>query len=134
MPALILFGLMADKVGVSASLTATYAVRFVSFIILLEADSAFLLYLFAAVFGLTSYTTAPLAAKLVMTSYGSKRGSTVYGLLVLLHMVGEAVGALFGGLIYEAYLSYQPAFLASTVLVAFAVLLSLYAQNLAKRC
>ncbi len=132
-PALILFGVMADKFGALVSLTLTYAVRLLSFIILLGADSALVIYLFAAIFGLTSYTTAPLAAKLVMSSYGSKRGSTVYGLLVLLHMVGGAVGALFGGLIYDAYLSYQPAFLTSTILVAAAVLLSIYAQNLAKR-
>ncbi|MEM3387435.1 MAG: MFS transporter [Nitrososphaerales archaeon] len=132
-PALILFGVMADKFGALLSLTLTYAVRLLSFIILLGADSALVIYLFAAIFGLTSYTTAPLAAKLVMCSYGSKRGSTVYGLLVLLHMVGGAVGALFGGLIYDAYLSYHPAFLTSTILVAAAVLLSIYAQNLAKR-
>lgn len=132
-PALVLFGLMADRVSASASLTATYAIRFLSFIILLHANSASLVYLFAAIFGLTYYTTAPLAAKLVIASYGFKRGSTVYGLFVLLHMVGGAAGALFGGLIYDAYLSYQPAFFASTFLLAVAVLLSFLAQNLAKR-
>lgn len=132
-PALVVFGLMADRFGASSMLTAAYAVRFTSFIILLNATSPPLIYLFAAVFGLTYYTTAPLAAKLVASSHGSSRGSTVYGLLVLVHMVGGAAGALFGGVVYDTYLSYQPAFYTSAILLVAAVLTSLYVQSTFKR-
>lgn len=129
-PALALLGFFADRFGAAVSLTLTYAIRLASFIILLNATRLPTLYLFAATFGLTYYTTAPLTAKLVFAGYESTRASTVYGLLVLLHMVGGAIGALFGGIIYDAYSSYQPAFLFSTLLLAAAVLLSFYAQKL----
>ena len=128
-PALILLGLFADRFGAGASLTLTYSIRFCSFLILLNADTLLTLYLFAAIFGLTSYTTAPLAAKLVFVGYGSRRASTVYGLLVLVHMIGGAIGALCGGVIFDAYDSYKLAFLFSTLLLAVAVLLSFYAQK-----
>ena len=131
-PALVVLGLFADRVGAAPSLTVTYAIRFTSFLILLFADNLLTLYLFAAIFGLTYYTTAPLAAKLVFSGYGSRQGSKIYGLLVLLHMVGGAAGALFGGIIYDAYLSYQPAFLISTALLATAVLISYYAQKISE--
>jgi predicted MFS family arabinose efflux permease len=128
-PALVLLGLFADRFGAAASLTLTYATRLGSFIILLNADTLPKIYLFAAIFGLTYYTTAPLAAKLVFTGYRSTQASTVYGILVLIHMIGGALGALFGGAIYDAYSTYQPAFLFSTLLLASAVLLSFYAQK-----
>jgi len=129
-PALILFGLFADKFGAAASLALTYTIRFGSFILLMNTDTLVELYLFAAIFGLTYYTTAPLAAKLVFAGYGSRQASTVYGLLVLLHMIGGALGALFGGFIYDTYSSYQSAFLFSTLLLAGAALTSFYVQKL----
>jgi len=115
---LLLTGKISDRAGPKKTLAWTYGIRLFSMIYLTfflnGVDS---LYLFSFLFGLTFFTTAPLTANLVRTSFGKGLMGSIYGALGLVHSVGGALGAFAGGYIFDLTGSYFVAFLAGSLIL-----------------
>jgi MFS family permease len=70
-----------------------------------------MLYLAMGFFGFGWFTTAPLNAGLVADLFGNLNMGAIIGITLSCHMLGMAVSAYAGGLIYELFGSYYWAFL-----------------------
>jgi predicted MFS family arabinose efflux permease len=128
-PGLMIMGWFSDRTSAISSLFITYSIRLVSFIILASTANVFAAFVFVVLFGWTLFTTNPLMASFIATTYGSKHMSTIMGFFVMIHMIGGAIGAFSGGLVYDITGSYEPAFVLAAALLFLAVLFNLYLKT-----
>jgi MFS family permease len=89
----------------------TYSIRAAAFFYLPFVGEPWQLYLFAALFGATFFTTAPLSSTLVGQLFGPTHHGTLFGVANLCHGVAGALGAYAGGLVFDLAGSYRPIFL-----------------------
>lgn len=120
---LLAAGRLADTVGPRRALLAAYAVRAVAMTLLPFAHDATGLYVFAALFGATFFTTAPLVSGLVNEIYGMAMTGRVLGAVNVVHHLAGASGSYLAGVVFDARDSYLSIFLVGTVMVYGAVVL-----------
>jgi MFS family permease len=102
-----LAGYLSDRVNRPLLLALIYLVRAASFFLLLHiAPDIRLLYLFAVLFGAVDYSTVPVTVGLAAGHLGMRRLGLALGLISSGHALGAAIGALAGGLLYDAVGSY----------------------------
>ena len=75
------------------------------------------LYVFAALFGATFFTTAPLSSTLVGQLFGPAHHGAIFGASNLFHHSAGALGSYAGGLVFDLTGSYRPIFLVSALIV-----------------
>lgn len=120
---LLVAGRLADRTSTRTALIGVYLVRALALTLLPFAGGRGGLYLFAILFGLTFFTTAPLTSALVNEHYGLARTGRVFGAANAIHHVAGATGAYLAGRVFDATGSYLPAFvLGAAVVYAAAVL------------
>lgn len=118
---MILAGWLTDRMNRPLLLGLIYLLRGVTFIILLNVGASFeTLIFFAVLFGLVDYSTVPVTASLVATHIGRGVMGLAFGLISAGHQVGAAVGAYFGGLLYDLYAQYDWVWWSSVWLAVFA--------------
>ncbi len=88
------------------------------------ASSLWLLYLAMSFFGFGWVSTSPLSAGLVPDLFGFRNMGTIIGLINSHHMLGMAISAYAGGLIFEISGSYFLAFLSLGFLEMLGALLA----------
>ena len=115
----ILSGWICDRFGQKAPLAGYYALRGASLIFLPYVGTVPGLFAFAAVFGLNYISTVPATTSLTAKIYGRYSVGELSGWIFFSHQIGSAVGAFFGGYLYDRYGDYTVAF-HSAALVAFA--------------
>lgn len=127
---MILVGWLTDRVHRPLLLGSIYLVRAVSFIILVNvgADLQTLL-LFAILFGLVDYSTVPVTASLVASHIGVRVMGLAFGLISAGHQIGGALGAYFGGVLYDQFSGYGWVWWSSMVLAAIAGLMVFLLKN-----
>lgn len=117
---MILAGWLTDRMNRPLLLGLIYLLRGVTFIILLNVGASFeTLIFFAVLFGLVDYSTVPVTASLVATHIGRGVMGLAFGLISAGHQVGAAVGAYFGGLLYDLYAQYDWVWWSSVWLAVF---------------
>ena len=82
--------------------------------------------IFAALYGITFYVTAPLTVIFGGSIFGPARLGTVAGLISSVHMIAGGIGALAGAVIFDQWGSYDRAFvlmLAMSVIAAAVTLM-----------
>ena len=120
-------GWLADRMNRTLLLAGIYAVRSLSFVLLMQVGNDLgLLYLFSALFGLFDYATAPVVASLVASHLGVRVMGLSMGLLGAGHSLGAAVGALAGGMVFDASGSYRSLWLLSVAMAVLAGLISAF--------
>ena len=123
---ILLAGWLADRMNRVLLLAAIYALRALTFIMLLGiADNTALLFAFSGLYGLFDYATAPVVASLVASHLGLRVMGFALGLIAMAHQLGAALGAIGGGLVFDAYNSYTGLWLTSLVLALVAAALSI---------
>lgn len=122
----ILAGWLADRFSPAKLLAGIYFVRALSFLLLnhIDGEPIFLL-LFSATFGLIDYATTPIVASLVATRLGVHMMGPAMGVMAMGHQFGSALGALGGGVIYDAFKSYFELWNLAFLLAIVAALMSL---------
>jgi MFS family permease len=119
-------GTVAARLGTRAALVLTYAIRAAAFFYLPFVGEPWQLYVFAALFGATFFTTAPLSSTLVGQLFGPAHHGAIFGAANLFHHSAGAFGSYAGGLTFDLAGSYRPIFLlAALVVVASAGVTSL---------
>jgi len=81
--------------------------------------------LYAAILGFLWLGTIPLTSGLIVTFFGPRWLSTLYGIVFLSHQVGSFLGAWLGGWLYDTYQSYDMLWWASIAVSLMAALLHL---------
>jgi predicted MFS family arabinose efflux permease len=107
-------------VGRKNPLAALYFFRALALAALALSSGELIVYLAAAVVGITYISPGPLASALLADRYGSLSVGTLYGMAILSHQVGGALGAYLGGHIFDATGSYHWAFVSAALLTFIA--------------
>ncbi len=120
------FGRIGDIVPKRLALAFIYLARaaiFIALIYLPLTESSVLIFSF--LLGLLWLGTVPLTSGLVVTFFGPRWLSTLYGIVFLSHQLGSFTGAWLGGWFYDTYRSYDLLWLASVVIALLAAALHL---------
>jgi MFS family permease len=88
-----------------------------------------MLYVFAALAGLSWLSTAPLTVSLTAEIYGMRPMGTLVGLIFMCHQAGGALSIYLAGLTHDLYGSYAPVYLSGVVLLLGAGLASCAIQE-----
>jgi MFS family permease len=123
---ILLAGWLCDKMNRVVLLAVIYAVRGLTFIMLLGiTDNPPMLFGFSALYGLFDYATIPVVASLVASHLGLRVMGFAIGLIAMSHQLGAAAGAIGGGVVFDLYNSYTGLWMMSLVLALIAAALSI---------
>ncbi|MEM7222302.1 MAG: MFS transporter [Pseudomonadota bacterium] len=121
---MILVGWLTDRVNRPLLLGGIYLVRGLTFILLVQVGANLeVLFLFAILFGLVDYSTSPVTASLVASHIGLRVMGLAFGMISAGHQIGGALGAYFGGLLFDLYAHYDWVWWSSLWLAVLAGLL-----------
>jgi MFS family permease len=112
-----------DRFGGRTSLIFSISILLISLVILLFANSLWVFYLFAVIFGMAWGGTATLRSALIAELFGLRAHGSILGVIILLAMTGGTVGPLIAGYIFDASGQYTLVFLLinGIVLIGLAV-------------
>lgn len=107
-------------------LTLTYASRAIAIaIFLLAPKTPLVMFVFAAVMGVTYLSTVPPTIGLVAKMFGPANMAMLFGVLMLAHQVGGFLGAYLGGRVFQLTGSYNGVWAIDIALAAGAALINL---------
>ena len=122
---MVLSGWLTDRMNRPLLLGTIYAVRGLSFLVLMNVGNDLGLLLgFAVLFGLFDYSTVPPTASLVASNLGLKLMGLAMGVLSAGHALGAAAGAFFAGWLFDQFAQYQWAWTASVSLALAAAVMA----------
>lgn len=87
-------------------LGALYAIRGLSFVVLLSGQGILSLYLFALLYGITAFVTSGVMAAVVGDLFGSRSMGQIYGFISMIHHIGGAIGTYLAGVLFDHSGSY----------------------------
>jgi MFS family permease len=122
----LLAGWLGDKMPKRYLLAAIYFLRsaavlaFISFPVTAATSIAF-----GAVMGLLWLSTVPPTSGLIAIMFGTRWFATLFGVAFFSHQVGGFLGVWLGGVLYEAFGSYDPVWWGSIALGIVSALLHL---------
>jgi MFS family permease len=122
-------GGVAEWIGPRLALVLTYGLRAAAFFYLPLVREPWQLYLFAALFGATFFTTAPLSSTLVGQLFGPAHHGAIFGTANLFHHSAGALGSYAGGLVFDLSGSYRPIFLLAALAVVGSAGVTLFARG-----
>lgn len=107
-------------------LTLTYASRAVAItVFLLTPKTQLVMFIFAAVMGVTFLSTVPPTVGLVAKMFGTANMAMLFGVLMFAHQVGGFLGVYFGGRVFQLTSSYDWLWYADIALAVGAALVNL---------
>jgi MFS family permease len=110
-PARIIMGGVADRIGNREALMLCLFMSIVAFIILFVAKALWLLYLFAVIYGFGLWATGPMMPPITAELFGLRSHGTILAFVLLAHNLGGAVGPVVVGHIFDVTHSYHLGFL-----------------------
>ncbi|WP_421917248.1 MFS transporter [Mesorhizobium sp.] len=111
----LLYGLLADRLGVKPVLIAGLAIQAVVIAAYLAVSQLEHFYMLAVIFGATYGGVMPLYAVLAREYFGQRILGSVFGAATMLSSLGMAFGPLAGGMVFDAYASYSWLFIGSAI-------------------
>ncbi len=116
----LLAGTVSDRLGRKNPLALLYFLRAGAFVLLLNAETPWMLYLFAALAGLAWFSTVPLTVSLTAEIYGMRHMGTLVGLTFTSHQIGGALSIYLAGRIFDLSGSYTTVYLLGIALLLLA--------------
>ncbi len=129
-PARVVMGGVADRIGNKLALTICLTISSFAFLLPLVAKELWLLYLFAALFGIGLWSGAAIMSPLVADLFGLKALGELYAWTVLVGAVGGAAGPVLAGYIFDVTGSYQLAFLMCVAVSVIAIVVLIFLKPL----
>ena len=102
-------------------MTICLTVAVLAFGLLIAADNLWMLYLFAALYGISLWASGGIISPLVAEFFGLKAHGALFGATVLSAAVGGAIGPLVVGYIYDTTGSYRWAFALCLVIISISL-------------
>jgi MFS family permease len=115
------FGYLCDRIDPKYTTAVAYALTASSLVALMLARSMEHLWLFGIFLGLGMGGWAPNMAMLAGKYFGMKQYGAILGNIHLVFMLGEAIGPLVVGLVYDHIATYQPILLIISILCAASI-------------
>jgi MFS family permease len=129
----LLYGVLADRLGVKPVLIAGLAIQAVVIAAYLAVSRLGQFYTLAVIFGATYGGVMPLYAVLAREYFGQRSLGTVFGAATMLSSIGMAFGPLAGGMVFDAYASYSWLFIGSALVGLGAVAVAIAFPPLPRR-
>jgi MFS family permease len=114
----ILLGMAADRFGRSWVLLLTYALRGLSFLLLILLPVGPPMFIYALVLGVSWSATTPITASISADVFGKANAGVIFDTMFTFMNIGAGVGAWLDGMFYEATGTYEIA-LTINVIVGF---------------
>lgn len=122
-------GLLADKFSSTLPTLLCFIGRIVCFGLIILVQDTPAIVVFALLYGFTFLITAPLTVTFAGSMFGAPRLGLMSGFINMTHHIAGGLGALIGGLIFDARGSYDAAFLLMLALSVVAAALSAMLQE-----
>ncbi|MFC2012916.1 MFS transporter [Chloroflexota bacterium] len=110
-PARVIVGLIADRIGYKPGLIICFVMSIMAFVLLLVVREAWALYLFAVIFGFGLWSSGALMAPITAELFGLKSHATILGCVCFAGALGGAIGPVLAGYIFDVTGNYQLAFI-----------------------
>ncbi len=120
----IIFGSFGDRIGNEKAYMVGFALMAVALFWLVPARQAWILYLFAAVYGFAMGGCTALIAPLVAGLFGLKSHGLILGVVSIGFTIGAAAGPFLAGYVFDVTGTYQVAFLVSAALAVTGIILT----------
>jgi MFS family permease len=130
----IVMGAASDRIGGKRGLVTCLIVLFCSFIWLQFATEAWMLFLFAVLYGFAHGGFFTLVSPMVAELFGTGSHGLLFGIILFSGTLGGAVGPVMAGRTFDVTGSYRLVFLVLSVLtlIGFVLMISLPAMRSAK--
>lgn len=126
-------GVLADKISTRKTLTILFALATLSYIGFRFSGELWMLYLCAAVFGLSYGGFTAIQSPLMADFFGLKNLGVIFSFFMLAQNIGGGAGSLLAGSIYDKTGNYEWAFNLCALLSAASLVLSLLLSAHRKR-
>ena len=120
----ILMGSAADRIGNKPSLIIAFILMLASLLWLQVAEKAWMLYLFAIIFGFAYGGFVSLESPTVAELFGLRAHGTIFGVVDFICSIGGALGPVLAGYIFDITGSYNQAFWLFAVTTILGLLLT----------
>ena len=117
-PGRVLFGFLGDRIKKNKLLAATMITQGIGVLILAFASNIIHVYAFVVIYGLTYGGCIPLMMSFRGDIFGRKNFAQMSGLMSPFRMIGNVVGPVLAGYLFDVTGSYRIAFIAFAVLAA----------------
>ena len=124
----ILMGSLSDRIGKRPVLIICFALQALTLLWLINAESTWMFYVFAVVFGFTYGGWIPLIPAILRDYFGQLNLGMIFGINMLGYGVGAAFGPYLAGYVFDVTGSYAMAFSIGTIIFGAAALLVLFAR------
>ena len=118
-------GWLSDRMDPRKVLAGVYGLRAVALLILPVVTGPNGMFVFAVVYGLDWFATVPPVVAIAGNTFGKNSVGSIYGLIFMSHQLGGAAMAQGGGIIFDYFGDYVPAFFIGAVLAFMAVVMSM---------
>ena len=117
----IIVGGIADRHGYQRTFLVCLCLSMVGFILLLFADGLWMLYVFAAIFGFSLWSSGGLMGPIIADLFGLQAHGSIYGSVFLSGAIGGAFGPVLVGYLYDRTGDYRIAFLLCIIMTALSI-------------
>lgn len=118
-------GIWADRKGPKQATVFSFALRTILFALVLFLRDPLFIAIFALLFGVTFWMTAPLTVIFVRNAFGIAHLGSISGLIVMVHHMCGGLGALLGAALFDHQGNYDAAFALMLAVSAAATVLSI---------
>ena len=122
-------GLLADRYGSTLPTALCFIGRIVCFGLIILVQDTPAIVVFALLYGFTFLITAPLTVTFAGSMFGAPRLGMMSGFINMTHHIAGGLGALVGGLVFDARGSYDAAFVLMLALAVIASVLTLMVRE-----
>jgi len=119
-------GMAIDRIGNKKSMIICFLIMIGSFLWVLMARELWMLYLFAAVYGLAHGGLFTVISPMVAEFFGIGSHGALFGLVAFCGTIGAALGPFLAGHIFDVTSSYQLVFILLTGVAAVALILTTF--------
>ena len=121
----IVLGITGDRIGYKRTIAFGFALMSASLFWLLLAKDLWALYLFAVAFGFSYGGLAALFSPFIAEQFGLKSHGIILGVFMIASQIGEAIGPVVTGYVFDVRGSYFVAFLIWAVLATVGLIMVL---------
>lgn len=118
-------GTSSDKFGPIAATLACFVVRTGIFVLILTNKDAVSVSVFAILFGVTFWITAPLTVMFVRAHFGTRQLGAITGFVTMIHHICGGIGAFMGAKLFDLDGDYNSIFIVMGVSTVLAFILTL---------
>ena len=129
----IMMGIVSDRIGVKSTLITALSIMVTAFLWLQMADTLWMLYLFALLFGFAYGAMILLQPLIGVKMFGLISLGTITGVIVFAYTFGGAFGSPITGYIFDVTQSYRLAFIICIALAAAGLALTFFIRKPPKK-